>query len=357
MRATPSPMQGRARAGGFTALRLHSFTASRRGAGAAGRRVAQSRATRGGRQSEATRDADAEPHSRRCRHSRVATCPHSGEGGETPQEARGLPQLRVSGRATSRRAAHCPQVAMQPPGDSRRCRRAGDAPRGRRLCSPPVTRRSCRAIATCFGTRGGGGREGTLDSTNRGPDWWLDREGRCVAMKRAGALRRRDWYSHTTGARDAATQALFSYLTTISCLRLDFVDRLVGKRYMGGSYDRGMPPPCLHGRWRWEQSEALSSEIRGPPRGGARAPRRRFHQRRHAATCDGAPVRDDARGEEGRGGTLDSLAPARPTRVGRGGAPRIAWRRVGTLAAPCDSRPRRATAHPRLVPCVSQPTP
>ena len=171
------------------------------------------------------------------------------------------------------------------------------------------------------------------------------------------ALRRRDWYSHTTGARDAATQALFSYLTTISCLRLDFVDRLVGKRYMGGSYDRGMPPPCLHGRWRWEQSEALSSEIRGPPRGGARAPRRRFHQRRHAATCDGAPVRDDARGEEGRGGTLDSLAPARPTRVGRGGAPRIAWRRVGALAMPCGSRPRRATAHPRLVPCVSQPTP
>jgi len=92
-------------------------------------------------------------------------------------------------------------------GDARRqSRRAGNAPRGRRLCSPPVTRRWCRAIATCFGTRGGGGREGTLDSTNRGPDWWLDREGRCVAMKRAGALRRRDWYSHTTGARDAATQ-------------------------------------------------------------------------------------------------------------------------------------------------------
>jgi len=187
VRATPSPMQGRARAGGFTALRLHSFTASRRGAGAAGRRVAQSRTTRGGRQSEATRDADAEPHSRRCRHSRVATCPHSGEGGETPQEARGLPQLRVSGRATSRRAAHCPQVAMQPPGDSRRCRRAGDAPRGRRLCSPPVTRRSCRAIATCSGTRGGGGREATLDSTNRGPDWWLGREGRFVAVAKGAA--------------------------------------------------------------------------------------------------------------------------------------------------------------------------
>ena len=69
----------------------------------------------------------------------------------------------------------------------RQSRRAGDAPRGRRLCSPPVTRRSCRAIATCFGTRGGGGREGTLDSTNRGPDWWLGREGRFVAVAKGAA--------------------------------------------------------------------------------------------------------------------------------------------------------------------------
>ena len=38
--------------------------------------------------------------------------------------------------------------------------------------------------------------------------------------------------------RRSDTRTLTRYLTNISCLRLDFVDRLVGKRYMGGSVRR-----------------------------------------------------------------------------------------------------------------------
>ena len=47
-------------------------------------------------------------------------------------------------------------------------------------------------------------------------------------------------------------------------------------------YERGTPPPCLHGRWHREQSAAaLSSTARGPPKGAARGRRGVvFHQRR-----------------------------------------------------------------------------
>ena len=88
--------------------------------------------------------------------------------------------------------------------------------------------RAERPSATCFGTRGGGGREGTLDSTNRGPQWWAAKGA--ASPRLVLACQRRE--------RRSDTRTLTRYLTNISCLRLDFVDRLVGKRYMGGSVRR-----------------------------------------------------------------------------------------------------------------------
>ena len=230
--------------------------------------------------------------------------------------------------------------------------------------------RAERPSATCFGTRGGGGREGTLDSTNRGPDWWLGREGRCVAVTRR-ALRRRDWYSHTTGARDAATQALFSYLTTISCLRLDFVDRLVGKRYMGGSVRRRN---AIAVRWRveprgdrlhdaqptWGGREGAEASIfinddRGAPRdrqlcslpvtrrsasvprGGLTGPEPR------SSSCRPSDVLRHAWRWRTRGDTR--LHKPRPTMVGREG------RRVAVIGTRIPTARETQRHNPLLVPC------
>ena len=99
--------------------------------------------------------------------------------------------------------------------------------------------RAERPSATCFGTRGGGGREGTLDSTNRGPQWWAAKGA--ASPRLVLACQRRE--------RRSDTRTLTRYLTNISCLRLDFVDRLVGKRYMGGSVRRRN---AIAVRWRVE---------------------------------------------------------------------------------------------------------
>ena len=59
---------------------------------------------------------------------------------------------------------------------------------------------------------------------------------------------------------------------------------------------RGKPPPCLHGRWHGEQSAALSSTARGPPKRAAKAPGRRFHQRRSRRQAGGLGTHHEVRG-------------------------------------------------------------
>jgi hypothetical protein len=61
-------------------------------------------------------------------------------------------------------------------------------------------------------------------------------------------------------------------------------------------YERGTPPPCLHGRWHRERSEALSSTARGPPKGAAKTPRRRFHQRRPRRQAGGRDTHHETSG-------------------------------------------------------------
>ena len=66
-------------------------------------------------------------------------------------------------------------------------------------------------------------------------------------------------------------------------------------------YERGTPPPCLHGRWHKEQSAAaLSSTARGPPKGAARGRRGVvFHQRRSRRRAGGRNTHHETGGQLG----------------------------------------------------------
>ena len=192
MRATPSPMQGRARAGGFTALRLHSFTASRRGAGAAGRREAQSRTTGAGRARRRgtpmqSRTREGAGTARRrflpAFEAHAGPTPCSTLTGRWGQGATGgVVHLRdAQARHPTGHAAylsHVSQAARRPGGRRTATAAAGEA-------GGLKTHHETGGRQGWLHVRGGERREGTLDFTSRGSQWWAARAMRRRTLRAA----------------------------------------------------------------------------------------------------------------------------------------------------------------------------